>query len=818
MLKSIKQSKLIGQVTIKESLININDIQHIDNDSKVPIGIHKSNLPDAGHGLFAKKAIKAGSYICDYDGELIDGTIYPPSFNKIDTGFWSQIDQKAVIGNRTFSYGPYINDPLNNIQINCKIRYNRARKVFEVIALDSKISAGSELYTSYGPAFWATRISSMPQLKNKILQRHPELSLEIVQEGESQVNAKAFAQENAKAFAQQSDAKAFVQNKSKLRYDLLSDKKKKKMINRLMKKFKNNMYLVKRQLSCQEGDSSEKRITDLKDNLIIIKSKGKRIKLESKTNLNSKLSIQETIKKIKKTKTKKGRKFDNPSLKEAMSRSDWPEWEKAILEEYKQMVDDGVYEFTKGNLPRGSNLLGSMMILQLKRKPDGSIDKYKARLVALGNQQKKESYTDVSSGTARSSTVKLLMSLQAKLGSMSMVLDVKGAYLKSKIKEDKNEQLYLRLPDGSIVKLKRYLYGLKQAGLMWQENITQCLLNNQYNQSEEDPLTFSKWIGKRYIVMCIHVDDFFAIGSDKEILNDLYETLKLKYGEVSIKNGDLLGYLGMEIKTNSNGSITISQPGYVKKMINEFLPEGRLSKTPISLNESVKSGDDIKINKTDYLKAVGSINYLAQFTRPDLLYARSRVAQECGNPTGKSKRMVNKIFSYISNTMEYGITFSPGDIQLYCHVDASYNYYNDARGHMGYSFSLGKNDASFYAKSQKIKLVCLSSTEAEYVALCEATRDAVWLERLLSNIGFSNNKPVIMFEDNKSTIHMVHGRSNHKSNKHINPKFHYVKQQIKQGKIVVKYMQTNLMIADLLTKPLGGIQFTKLTKFILNQN
>jgi hypothetical protein len=180
--------------------------------------------------------------------------------------------------------------------------------------------------------------------------------------------------------------------------------------------------------------------------------------------------------------------------------------------------------------------------------------------------------------------------------------------------------------------------------------------------------------------------------------------------------------------------------------------------------------------------------------------------------------MVNKIFSYISNTMDYGLTFSPGDIQLYCHVDASYNYYNDARGHMGYSFSLGKNDASFYAKSQKIKLVCLSSTEAEYVALCEATRDAVWLERLLSNIGFSNNKPVIMFEDNKSTIHMVHGRSNHKSNKHINPKFHYVKQQIKQGKIVVKYMQTNLMIADLLTKPLGGIQFTKLTKFILNQN
>jgi hypothetical protein len=255
----------------------------------------------------------------------------------------------------------------------------------------------------------------------------------------------------------------------------------------------------------------------------------------------------------------------------------------------------------------------------------------------------------VSSGTARSSTVKMLMALQAKLGSVSMVLDIKGAYLKSAIKEENNEKLYLRLPDGTIVKLKKYLYGLKQAGLMWQENVTKCLLENEYIQSEEDPLTFSKWIKDRYAIMCLHVDDFYAIGPDNEMLDKLYEILKLKYGQVSLKNGDLLGYLGMEIKINADKSITVSQPGYVHRMIKEFLPEGKASKSPMTTTISNKPGDNIKINKTNYLKAVGSINYLAQFTRPDLLYARSRIAQECGNPTGKSQRMINKVLRYIRN-------------------------------------------------------------------------------------------------------------------------------------------------------------------------
>ena len=135
---------------------------------------------------------------------------------------------------------------------------------------------------------------------------------------------------------------------------------------------------------------------------------------------------------------------------------------------------------------------------------------------------------------------------------------------------------------------------------------------------------------------------------------------------------------------------------------------------------------------------------------------------------------------------------------------------------MGYCFALGETDAAFYCKSSKLKLTTLSSTEFEYVALCEAARDAVWIRRLLRDIGFPQKRATILFEDNMSCIDMVHGRSNHKASKHINPKFHFTCEQVKKGKIAIRHKDTKVMIADMLTKPLGSVAHRSLTSLLLN--
>jgi len=115
-----------------------------------------------------------------------------------------------------------------------------------------------------------------------------------------------------------------------------------------------------------------------------------------------------------------------------------------------------------------------------------------------------------------------------------------------------------------------------------------------------------------------------------------------------------------------------------------------------------------------------------------------------------------------------------------------------------------------------MKLVTLSSTESEYVALCEAAREAMWLRRLLQDIGFKQKEPTIMWQDNKSTIDMVNGHRNFQSSKHINPKFHYTGDMVEQGELCLEYKPTGDMVADVLTKALPARTHIRLSEILLN--
>jgi len=163
------------------------------------------------------------------------------------------------------------------------------------------------------------------------------------------------------------------------------------------------------------------------------------------------------------------------------------------------------------------------------------------------------------------------------------------------------------------------------------------------------------------------------------------------------------------------------------------------------------------------------------------------------------------------------LRFSSGEVNLRCFVDAAHHSYGDGKGHYGYSFSLEDNDGAFFAKSKKMKLVTLSSTESEYVALCEATREAIWLRRLLGEIGFKQKDPTLIWQDNKSTIDMVNGHRNFQSSKHINPKYHYTGEMVDIGEIRLEHKDTEDMIADVLTKALPASSHNKLSEKLFNK-
>ena len=574
-----------------------------------------------------------------------------------------------------------------------------------------------------------------------------------------------------------------------------------------------------------QEDEDERERTLLRYGEIISKIKAERnrannTKLLAKSKKLKVLAVR--LKEVKKA-VKKLRGYDNPSYQQAKKREDWPQWEAAINLELAQMMEEGVYR--KERIEDGANIIGTMWVLVIKRHPDGTIDKYKARLVALGNQQNESSYSNISSTTARSATVKLMMSILAKTErGCSVVLDIKGAYLKSHVRKEDNERLYLKLLDGPIVKLYKYLYGLKQAGYEWQQNVTNCLLKLGYSQSEADPSAFCRWDIKRFIMMCIHVDDFFVVANEQKLIDQLYRELEIEYQSLSKKDGDLLAYLGMQIDVHEN-EVILSQPGYTQKLLNKHLEgyeangyKGAIFLTPMNDAPPEKEAEYPPVDQLNYLAIVGGLNYLAQYTRPDILYATSRVAQQCARPTTYDLGLCMRILRYLACTMDFGLWFKKGKIELYCHADASHNCYEDAKGHGGHSFALGPADGSFYATSKKLKLVTLSSTETEYVQLCEAARDAIWLRRLLGDLGFPQVSPTVIWQDNLSTIDFVGGRMKWKATKHVNPKYQFTCEQVKLGHLIIKYKSTTDMIADVLTKALPSRLHCPLTVGLLNNH
>ena len=231
--------------------------------------------------------------------------------------------------------------------------------------------------------------------------------------------------------------------------------------------------------------------------------------------------------------------------------------------------------------------------------------------------------------------------------------------------------------------------------------------------------------------------------------------------------------------------------------------------------QTVIEGDEEEVDATMFRGVVGAISYLAQMTRPDLLYAVSIVASKCQSPTRYDLRCVKRILRYIVGTQDYGLHFSSdSDFQLVAYADASFASRDLSRSQSGYCFTLGKNNAAFYARSTKQTLVTLSSTEAEYVALFHCSTEVVFLRRILEELGFKQD-PTVVFQDNLSTIHWANGRDNFHRTKHMDVKYHYVRQLVSDQQVDPVYFPTTEMIADILTKPVLKGQFGLLSGWLL---
>ena len=175
---------------------------------------------------------------------------------------------------------------------------------------------------------------------------------------------------------------------------------------------------------------------------------------------------------------------------------------------------------------------------------------------------------------------------------------------------------------------------------------------------------------------------------------------------------------------------------------------------------------------------------------------------------------MKRIFRYLRGTCEYGLLYNQlGNESIIGYSDADWaGDIGDRKSTSGYVFTFGGAAVSWKAKKQAC--VALSTCEAEYMALANAAQEAVWIRRLLNEFKNDTNKPIKMYEDNQSTIHMSHNPRFHGRAKHIDIKYHYIREQISNKNIVLEYCKSEDMIADILTKGLGKLKFEKLRNML----
>lgn len=502
---------------------------------------------------------------------------------------------------------------------------------------------------------------------------------------------------------------------------------------------------------------------------------------------------------------------DEPAnYREAISCADSAQWKRAIDAEFEAHAKNNTWDVVK--IPEGRRPIGFKWVFKVKN-PGEKNERYKARLCAQGFSQKAGvDYNEVFSPVVRFESIRVLIAIAARENLQFIQFDVSTAYLNS----DLRETTYMRIPDGLnvdphfVLKLNKALYGLKQSGRCWNEKVSTFFAKLGFVQSSADRCVFTAIFDGTRVYAALYVDDGFFLGRDENILNKLVEIFK---SEFDIVTSDFNQFVGIEI-LRENDSIFIHQAKYIDKILRKFdMIECVTVKTPADSNARLMR-PRIKCSlNVPYREAVGSLLFLAMVSRPDIAYAVGVVSRYLDNYDKSHWHAVQRIMSYLKGTRDYGLLFtskSGGNaLAMVGFSDSDYAADIDTRrSTAGYLFMMSAGCVTWSSKRQPI--VTMSTTEAEFVAACEACKEAIWLRKLLLDIGHECIKPTILNIDNQSTIKLIKNPEFHQRSKHIGVRYYFINEKSQEGAIEPEYVSTHDQYADIFTKALPYNTFAKL--------
>ena len=429
------------------------------------------------------------------------------------------------------------------------------------------------------------------------------------------------------------------------------------------------------------------------------------------------------------------------------------------------------------------------------------------------SQRKGVHYDEIYAPVVRFETIRLLIALAALKDWQIHHLDVKSAFLNGEIKE----VIYVKQPEGFLVKgkegwvlrLKKALYGLKQAPRAWYFKLHSCLHSLGFIKSAYEQSLYLKRSIDVILIVGVYVDDLIVTGSSLAVIKDFKAEMARAFDMSNL--GSLSSYLGIEVKQGKD-FIFLSQMAYAQKILQHAkLGECNSAFTPLEARaQFTYEGGKSTVNSTIYRSLIGSLRYLTH-TRPDLLFAVGIFSRHMEHPTQEHYIGVKRVLRYLKGTENYGLFYKKGDLkgELIRYSDSDFaGDSNDRKSTSGHIFFFGGMAVSW--SSQKQSIVALSSCEAEYIAATSATCQAVWLSRLLGELMRNEAMKAKLLVDNQSAITLSKNPVHHSWTKHIDTRYHFVRQCVEDKKIEIDFVRSEDQLADIFTKALGKAKFLEM--------
>ena len=516
-------------------------------------------------------------------------------------------------------------------------------------------------------------------------------------------------------------------------------------------------------------------------------------------------------------------------------RPDAEAWYRACDVELDKLFSMGTFDIVdEAGMPSGTRIMDTCFSFKRKEDSQGNLKELRCSINADGRQQIREECGDTFAPTSKFSCIRTICSLAAQEGLTLYQFDIKGAFLMAPCKED----IYLRLPGryrlpkGKVLKLRKYIYGLRQSASHWHKLFASWLEAYSFENIDSDGVTWVKNGAGRdgvptKLLLTVHVDDGLAACNDPEMYQEFLEALRKDFDLSDC--GELSWLLGCKVEQEA-GKVRLHQEKYCTDILKRFQhSECKPISTQCEPNMHLSDADCPRMEDRDpevirnYQALVGALMYLTCFTRGDCSFAVNQCARFMSNPGPSHIKAARRVLRYLAGTRSLGITYTRDardaslattgrksePNQLTASADADHAGGKDRRSVSGWAVMM--NGAMVTWSSKRQPVTAISSTESEFYAVSQCALDCVYLRRVMELMGYKQKHPTFIAQDKAACIYIIKGSGMYNRAKHIDTRIYRIR-ELSTGKdpeVDVYKIAGEYQPADIFTKGLPRVAFER---------